>query len=543
MAHNLLNSQKKFLCPWPKKIPTFILILIHLLTLSPLFAASPAKQSKTSSFGTTLRLGWYSKPAPLDPFKVSDTISVSVMYLIFNRLVRYDQKGDFQPELAERWQISNDGLAYTFFLKKNVRFHNGQLFTAKDVAYTFKLSSDPAINPAYYTDFALIRSWEVLNDFTIRITLKEPYSPFLLILWRVRIIPDSILDSTTLEDFIKRPIGTGPFIFESQNSDGEMKLKANKDYFEGSPHVNGMQIKIFPSKTQVWSAFLRGDIDMIFYLNHNDYKEIKDNPSFQIFRTLSAAGYALMFNVKDPMLASKKVRTAIAYAINRQELIENLEAGEGILTDSLFHPHSWAYLSGKVQAFDPEKTKAILREEGFVEKGQSWVKDGKELALNLLLDPKNENFVRMAKMLRQQLQEAGIKIYFKFFADYKDLQEKVYQKNSEFQAYLFTFNTGPEPDTVRAYAQTSAPYNWGSYSNEKVDSLFELASKKYKLEERAEAYKQVQLIMEDERPTIFFYIPYVFHATSNKISNAENLFGPFIPFYALKDIYKKEERG
>ena len=202
-----------------------------------------------------LQLGTYRKLAPLNPFEVSDTFSTPLMQLVFNRLVRYDAQGQFEPDLAKDWKISEDGKTYTFFLREGVRFHEGTECTAEDALYSLKLAADPVLSPSLSEPLKIIQEMKVISKFSLEIKLREPFAPFLLSLWRVYIIPKKNLSNmpADLQNFLKNPIGTGPFIFSHQNASG-IQLKTNLDYFEGQPSLGGVDIRVYSDKDQMWSA-------------------------------------------------------------------------------------------------------------------------------------------------------------------------------------------------------------------------------------------------------------------------------------------------
>ncbi len=548
MAHQLHNSSKLsvFLCELPKKPRGFALTiaLTMMLLLEPCLELR-LEESLEAPYGGTLQLGWYRKPAPLNPFQTTDTISAPLMDLIFNKLVRFNPTSGFEPDLAKRWEISEDGLTYTFHLRRGVKFHDGSECTAKDVLHTFQLMGNKSVSPTFYQQFEVVKEWRAPSDFVFQMVLKRPFSPILVSLWRAKIVPRKELEEPArdLENFVKQPVGTGPFMFESQEEDGSMWFKANPDYFEGKPYLDEVHVKIFPNKGQVWSAFLRGEVDMLFYLDSMDREAIKDNPSFNIFRALAAGGYMLMFNLQDPLLSNPKIRKAVSLAVNRREIIQTLERGEGIITDGPFHPFSWANNpSVKPADHDPEGALALLQSEGFTLQGDTLEKEGKKLVLNLLVDSGNEHLIRIAKLIRQQLQEIGIRMNFHFFSNYQELFRKVYEKDSEFQCYLSPFNVGVEiePDPASIYWDSASPFNLVRYQNIEIDYLFELARKTHHQAQRARAYQRIHEIIAEEKPAVFLYIPYVFYAASKQVFNAEKLAASTIPFYQVKKIYKQE---
>lgn len=511
-----------------------------LLLLSEPWVHTPLEAQNAEEL-SVLRLGAYRKLTPLNPFEVSDTFSTPLMELVFNRLVRYDALGEFEPDLAKSWKISEDGKTYTFFLREGVKFHDGAEFTAQDVLHSIELASDPDVNSGLAGTLKIIDNMKIVSDYVLEIKLKEPFSPFLLALWRVYIVPKHLLASAPedLEGFLKKPQGTGPFIFLDENASG-LRLGKNPAYFEGAPALDMIKVSVYGDKDQMWSAFLRDELDLFFYLDWKNYLEIKRLPSFDVFRSLSSAGYALIFNLRQPLLQDVRVRKAIAYAINRRELILVLENGQGILMDGPFHPASWAFARDTASPYyAPAKALELLKEAGFtkMEKGM-FEKDGEKLVLNLLVDLKNEQIAAIAKLIRQQLYEIGIGVKFHFFKSYDEFKKNVYQQN-ELHVYLINMSIGPEPDGASRYWATSEKINVGKYSRPEVDELFNEARGSSSRETRAGLYRKIEKLIAEDMPVVFLYYPYVLHAASKRCENTKQLFGPFVLFNKLKGVRKK----
>ena len=280
---------------------------------------------------------------------------------------------------------------------------------------------------------------------------------------------------------------------------------------------------------------------MIFYLDPRDREALKGNPSFNLFRALAPGGYMLMFNLRDPLLSNPKIREALSLAVNRKEIIENLEGGAGVISKGPFHPNSSAYNPDiKPVDYNPLQALSLLEGEGFILQDGVLNKEGKKLILNLLVDSENEHLIRIAKMIRQQLQEIGIVSKIHFFSDYKELSQMVYSDHSTFEAYLFPFNTGTDPDVAAVYWQSSSPFNLGHYQNAEVDRLFQLARRAHNPLGRAGAYQKIHRIIAEERPAVFLYVPYVFYAVSKRVFNAEKLSASLVSLHLVKKVYKEE---
>lgn len=510
------------------------------VTLTAVLACEPilAKPSAESQFGGTLRLGWYRQPAPFDPFNVTETITAPMMELIFNRLVRVDVNGDIRPDLAERWEISKDGLIYTFYLHPNVQFQDGEACTSKDVLKTFQLYRDESISPRFKEYFSIVESWTAPEPHIFRIKLKQAFSPFLNNLVYVYIVPRYKLRNPheDMASFIKNPIGTGPFKLVSKTED-KIQFEANEDYFEGRPLLDQVAVTIYSTKNLAWSAFLRGETDVALNLERIERRQVAEHPDIEIFTALGNGSYALMFNHKDPLLAHLKVRKAIALAINRSEIVAKVEDGEGMIVDGPFHPNSWAYDDSVKTPFDPSAAKSLLLEEGFEEEAGVLKKDGKILTLEILVDRKNERSLNTAKLIRQQLQEIGVRVQLRFFLDYAELMQKFRKNKIGFQSYLLSYGTGSDPNAAGRYWETGDPTNYGKYSNKQIDALFQEARILHQPVNRAGVYQEIHRLLMQDYPAVFLYVPNIYYGYAKGIHNLESSLGPVVSFHYFKQVY------
>lgn len=505
---------------------------LWIFIMAALLLTRPVDLVAQKSEAGIIRLGTYRALAPLNPLETSDTFSTPLMDILFNRLIRFDKHGRYQPDLAEKWEISSDGRTYTFELRKGVRFHDGAEMTAEDAVYSIQLAADPASSASISGTLKSIEEIKTLSSHSLQIRLKEPFAPFLLSLWRVCIIPKHKLADfkKDLPGFLSRPVGTGPYMFEGQDASG-LRLKSNPGYFEGAPQTDGVHVTIYESRDQLMSAFLREELDMVFYLDWTDFGEISRNDDFQTLRSLSVNGYALIFNLRKELLKKSEIREAVACALNRQELIDKLENGSGVLMEGPFHPESWAYDSGVRPAlYDPQRTARILAANGF--------DAGKKLSLKLLVDARNEQLVRIGKMIRQQLQESGISTEFRYFNNYEEFKRNVYQE-SEIDLFLTSVGTGPDPDVASRYWETGESIDISGYSRSEADALFRAARESAVPGERAAAYKKIQAMITEDRPAVFLYFPYALHAAVKNLQNVDRMSGSFILFQRLKDVRKE----
>jgi peptide/nickel transport system substrate-binding protein len=517
-----------------------IFFLAIMLTQVPTEARDVSQTRKP--YGGTLVWGTCHKPTIINPILSTYSISASLVQIIFNGLVRINSKGEIEPDLAESWDISNDGLIYTFYLRKGVKFHDGKECTAFDVKFTYDKIIDPQVNSPFRESFQRVNAFEAVDKYTFKVVLREPCAPFIYRMIRY-MMPKHILEGKDLNktDFNFHPIGTGPFKFKEWTKDGQIILEHNLDYYEGRPYLDRIIVKSYSDSRMLWTALMRGEIDFMLFIERDDYQVLKDDPAFKSYAISTDYYYALTYNLNDPILIDKRVREAIAYGVDRKSLIERVAGGYGLECKGPFHPECLGFNpSVKPLDYHPEKSQELLAQAGWQDTDNDGIleKNGEELEIRVLVDTRNEVFKRIAMVLRQQLQEIGIKIEAVLFNDENELTEEFLRKNRP-QARLKLFLAG--------YVENIAE-DWGSkeskranklwiYNNEKVDRLIELGEMTLEEDERQKIYQEIHQIIYADQPACFLYFRFEFHAVSKNFKNTDEFFTLSMPFYTLKDWY------
>ncbi len=202
---------------------------------------------KPPAYGDIMVRGDIGDASNLIPLLASDKPSHDVAGLVYNGLVKYDKNMNIVGDLAESWKISADGLVMTFHLRKGVKWHDGQPFTAADVLYTYQVTIDPKTPTAYAGDFLKVKKAEILDNYTFRVTYDQPFAPA-LISWGSSILPRHLLagKDITKSPLKRQPIGTGPYMFKEWVAGQKIVLVSNPDYFEGRPYIDGYITRIIP---------------------------------------------------------------------------------------------------------------------------------------------------------------------------------------------------------------------------------------------------------------------------------------------------------
>lgn len=435
--------------------------------------------------------------------------------LVFNGLVKYDSKIQLTGDLAERWDISKDGLVFTFHLKKGVRWHDGRPFTAEDVLYTYERLVDPEVKTAFSSNYEKVRKVEAVDPLTVRVTYKEPFVPALES-WGMGILPKHVFGGASGKAFNahpanKRPVGTGPYRFVSWSVDEKIVLEANPDYFEGRPHVARVIYRIIPDNAVEFLELRGKNIDTM-ELTPDQYRAYPEFfEGYKKYRFPRAAYTFFAFNLENPLFKSPKVRRAIAHAIDKPELVDGVLLGMGRSATGPFLPLSWAFdPDTKDFEHDPELAKKLLKEEGWTDSDGDGVLDreGKRFEFTLITNQGNKMRALSAEILQRQLAAAGIRMQIRIIEWSTFLKQFVDKHN--FDAIILGWTLTPDPDNYGIWHSSQrkeGQYNFVGYANPEVDRLLDEGRRTFDLEKRKAVYRRMHRLIHDDVPYIFLYYP------------------------------------
>src|SRR3989338_1963277 len=394
-----------------KKIPLLaVFFLLELSVTSPLTA-----ESSQPAYGDAIVTASIGDANTLVPILASDSSSADICGLIFNGLVRYDKNLNLEGELAENWEIKEGGLVIIFHFRKNVRWHDGVPFTARDVEFTYKKLIDPNVKTPYSGDFERVKSLEVLDDYTVKVTYKEPFSPGLSS-WGMWIMPEHILKNEDFNKtgFSRHPIGTGPYKFKSWKTQEKIELVSNHEYFEGRPYIDRYIYRVIPDEATAFLEVQTQGIDLTG-LTPLQFIRQTDNVFFKTrYRKFEYPGFGytyLGYDLSNPKFKDYRVIQAINYAVNKDEIIDAIYFGLAKITTGPFVLDSWAYNKDvRPVSYGPSNAKELLSESGWLDMdGDGWIeKDGKKFEFTIFINQGNNERLRCAEMIQKHLKDVGI---------------------------------------------------------------------------------------------------------------------------------------
>ncbi len=501
-----------------KKMPYTLFLVFLITSIVILPGAYGQTKDASKSEGGILNYGEYGRPATMDPITNNDMISLRISELIFNGLVGIDEKQEIVPELAEKWEISPDGKTYTFYLRKNVTWHTRageapKAFSADDVVFTYDIMMHPKTITPLKVRYEFIESATKIDDYTVKFILKRPILNALA-KFSFKIIPKhgpANAQFLTREDpFVQNPIGTGPFILKSITTDREVVLEANEQYFKGRPRLDKFIAKPFADQNVMTQALMFNAIDMIILVNPRDIPEIQGDKRF-VLQPYNALSYSFFgYNMRNQILADKRVRKAFTYAVNRQEMLDSFFNGQGTIISGPFAPGSWAYnLDVLSLPYDPQKAIQLLKEAGFVQGPDGTMeKDGVPLSLTLKvpIEKESEAVKRVVLAFKNYMKKIGaeIKVEFKEWLSWK---EDVFLKhNFDIIFASWVFDDSADISSLFHSAEIGEwKNNFGAYSNQEVDSLIVESKLTLDHEKRRTINRKLHALLADETPYTFLW--------------------------------------
>lgn len=467
------------------------------------------------AFGDALVVGSIGEPSTLLPLLASDSASHDVSRQIYSGLVRYDKNLKLEGELASSWDVSPDGLTLTFHLRKGVTWHDGYPFTAHDVLYTYQVTIDPKTPTAYAEDFKQVTRVEVPDPYTFRVFYRKPFAPALES-WGVAVLPSHLLEGKdiTKSDLARHPVGTGPYRFKEWVAGQRVVLTSNHDYFEGRPYVDRYVYRIIPDSSTMYMELKAGGVDLMG-LSPVQYQRQTNKPEFlsrfSKYRYPASMYTYLGYNLRHPLFSDKRIRQAIASAINKEEIIQGVLLGMGQVAHGPYKPGTWPYNPGiRDFEYNPAKARQLLAEAGWQKMNADGilVKDGKPFSFTILTNQGNDLREKTSLIIQQRLRSVGIDMKF------RKIEWASFLKNfidkGDFEAVLLGWTIGQDPDLFDVWHSSKTgpkELNFIGYKNPEVDRLLEVGRGTFDMERRRQCYYRIQEILAEDQPYTFLYIP------------------------------------
>ena len=491
--------------------------------------------SAEPEYGGTLVIGMEGDVNYLNPAVWISSLDLRVNSCIFDQVVIIGRDGTPEPQLATHWDVSADGKTITFYIKEGVKWHDGEPFTARDVAFTFYAILSPSVtsslkgnltalvdydkltdpdNPVAPEDLPL-EPIEVLDEYTIRFHLQYADPTFFSLAMDVGIIPAHLLEAEidagqdlTESAFNQAPVGCGQFKFVEWQRDERIVLEAYEEYHAGRPYLDTVVFSIIPDYVVLSAALESGEVDFVQRIQEADLAHLKELPHLQ-FESNSILGYGgVTFNCENPVFSDRRVRAAINYAVDVEAMVHTFIGETATISFSPFSPRlGWAFNPNlDPYPFDRAKALALLQEAGWEQGADGVLRNSDGEAFRFVLNtfdfstPRKQSCV----FIQEQLSQIGMEVEVEFLATPVLLSNL---QVGAFEAAFVAYGTKADPDDTARDFETGSigGANWSRYSNPYFDTIAAEARSSMDQARRQELYWKAAEILRDDAPTLWAY--------------------------------------
>ncbi len=475
-------------------------------------------------------------PTTLDPALIVDVTGGSIAAKIFNGLVRLGEDLSIQPDIAREWSISRDGLTYTFRIKKGIYFSNKREVKAYDIKYSFNRILHPqgrspntwVLEKILGADEFMagraddVKGLRVIDDYTLEIALKRPFSPFLYLLTMTAayVVPFDEVEKWG-PDFSAHPVGTGPFVLKEWLPNRELRLEKREDYFEGAAYISGIIYRIIPEDLTTVTEFELGNLDIISIPSSEYGRFRKDQEKKNFISSLRGINtYYIGLNCSKPPFNNSDVRKAVNYAIDRDKILNTIYEGRGRLAEGPV-PDMIRTWKNKIRyAYNPTKAREIIKREGI-----------EEHAINFYVTADQE-VVDIAEVIQSYINAVGMKVTIKQleWSAYKE----ALNRGEANMFYLSWWADYPDPENFLFPLFHSSNFGAGGnrtwYSNLAIDRMIEEGQYTLHRKERNLLYQKAEEMIVSDAPWVFLW-----HRTDFIIRQ------PWIKNYKIYPIYSMDK--
>ncbi len=467
--------------------------------------------------------------------------------LIFSGLTRFDGAGNLEPDLAESWVASDDGLAYVFKLRRGIRWQDGKPFTADDVLFTIKLMQDPDFpGVPYLSSLWQSVTMEKLDDYTVRFILREPFPAF-ADFTTIGLLPEHLLQDMVARDLLNhpfnlKPVGTGPFKLDEVNAT-YARLATNPFYSGPKPRLANVVLRFYPSYQETIAAYQSGQVQGISFIPPELIGTARGLDTLNLY-TARLASYAIVYlNLQDeessPFFTEVEVRQALQAALDRQTLIDQALHGQGLVANGPIRAWSWAYNADiPAASYDPARAGGLLDQAGWVDTDGDGLrdKDGRPLAFTLLCGDEPSR-IEAAQAIAGQWRQIGVGATVEVAG--ANLGARL--AGRQFQAAMAEVLLSGDPDPYPFWHQTQieGSQNYAGWNNDEASMLLESARMVTDRGRRNDFYFEFQRIFAEEVPSLVLFYPVYTYGVSRDVFDVQlgPLTNPSDRFRTLADWY------
>lgn len=446
------------------------------------------------------------EPDQLDPHTTSAYFSFEVLENVYDTLVEPDENLEMVPSLATEWEVSDDQLTWTFHLREGVTFQDGSPFTADDVAYSYNRIIDEELSPSWR--FAAVDSVTAVDDTTVEITVTQPTPNLLALIGGYKGLAIVQQENVESGDITRSPVGTGPFSVAEWTSGDHITLEANPDYWSGAPEIAGVEFRFISEGNTALTALRGGEIDWTDSIPVQQVESLTGDDAIELAVNPSNDYWYLALNEAQAPWDDVRARQAVAYAIDRDAIIQATTFGTGVANQLAIPEQSIWYTEFDEYSLDPDRAQELFDEVGYT--GGT---------LEFLATSDYPETVTAAQIIADNLAPYGIEVQINTvdFATWLDEQGA-----GNFGIYMLSWIGNLDPDEFY-YAQhhTDGTFNFQGYSNPEVDALLEAGRVEVDQDTRKQIYADAATQIARDASYIYLYNPSVIQAWSPAVSGYE----------------------
>lgn len=511
-----------------------VFVLLRSRTPSPPPSPLPPLPSAATATAT-VELPIYSeaiagRPRNINPlFSDFNDADQDLCALIFSGLTLNDANGEARPALAQSWDVSEDGLIYTFMLRQDVKWHDGTPFTARDVFATISLIQ----SVGFQGPPALVDIWRHVNiqvngDYTVTFLLNEPYAPFLSYT-SLGILPAHVIEKIQQwpdAAFNAHPIGTGPFrVRQIDQARGLVTLEPFPDYYGPKPKLGRVDLHFYPTELAALAAYQKGEVLGVARVPADKLAEARKLEGLTLYATPMSGFNALYLNLRNPLFQQKEVRQALLLALDRQRIIDRALDGQGLVAHAPLLPNNWAY-NRFVRKYtqDAEAARALLAQAGWRDANGDGVleKGGAKLEFAIMAAD-NPTHIHVIEEITREWAAVGVKANPQV-TGFSGLARDFLRPRKFDAIYIEWRDPSSDPDLYSLWHSTRISdegQNYASWQNRDADELLEDARRTTDPDRRAQLYARFQDLFADQVPAILIGYPIYVYAVDKRVQNVQ----------------------
>jgi len=544
----------RILNPFERFLASVAVLLI--LTSSSLLLVHQLRDSRATipAIGGSYTEGLIGSPQLINPlYAMTSDVDTDLARLIYSGLMRYDAEDGLVPDLADWFEISEDGLEYTFGIRENATWHDGRPVIASDVIYTITSIQNSQYRSPLGVSFSGVQV-EQIDERTVKLILEEPFGPFLSLL-TVGILPSHLWSNVSplnavLTELNIKPVGSGPYRFEKLEKDtnGTVRtytLMRNPDFYFEGPYIEELTFKFYHDSFSAAEGLRNKNVEGVSYLPHEQIVELANDSDVRVLLPTLPQYTSVFFHQENSdILDDSDVREALAIAVDKERLVEEVFSGYASAIESFVLPGMDGYTSDyRPYGFDRERAIEILEDDGWDLEDGAEVRSKGDETLSIELAALNApDLAATAEALKAQWAEIGVQVDLRLVdnAEFEDvlLGERDYEMI--LSGELYGIDADPYP--FWHSSQTSAPgLNLANFSSRTADEYIETARSTTNPEVRAEAFQNLQELISDDVAALFLYQPMYAYPTSSRVQNQsiEHIVTPADRFSRIWEWYVK----